>query len=218
MMSKTNSITPRALNWDGADAVASDLLYGEIGYGANGERLVGEGAYWQYVKQLYNTFNGTNISGNIIIYAPQATYMWATFQNCASLTSISLTVSQSVTSWRDTFNGCTNLQHIYGVLNFSSSGVEVYRTFLYCSALTTVSIATNGLVQSFSFLYSPLLSTDSLLSIANGIGAVITLTLHATSKNNCNNIMVDNVDGTAVLGSTMTLTQFITGIKGATIA
>ena len=69
------------------------------------------------------------------------------------------------------------------------------------------------------------LTTDSLISIANGLVAGnYTLTLHATSKTNCDTIMgyVDNTKGYDVFvadeSGTVTLSEFITVTKGWSLA
>ena len=84
--------------------------------------------------------------------------------------------------------------------------------------------------NTFNFSQSPNLSADSLCSIANALKTASgkQLTLHATSKTNCNGIMgrvEQRTDDTGTYdffvqddSGTMTLTNFITSVKGWTIA
>jgi hypothetical protein len=201
-----------------ATATADSLLYGHTAYGADGTKLTGTGAYWQKVMCLYGTFQGSNITGDIEIYAPSAVLYREIFLNCTGLTGIKLTYSGSMGSTASSiFKGCISLVTIDCELNCTSV-TSLASAFQYCAALQTVRFTASSVGTNFSFANSPLLTTTTLLSIANGIGAAITLTLHATSKTNCDNILVDNVGGVAVLGSAMSLSAFITNIKGATIA
>lgn len=126
-----------------------------------------------------------------------------------------------ITNWATSFNNSPALHTITGTLNFSGNTGALTSTFTLLPALVNITVVPSTVNASISFVDSPLLSTTSLLSIANGLDAASepkTLTMHATSKTNMNNINVDNVDGVAVLGSAMTLTQFINNIKGWTIA
>lgn len=243
MISKTNSIS-RAFFVKDATIVENSMLYGKTAYGADGVKKVGAGAHWQYVKQLYATFAGAALPSDMTIYAPNATVLRDVFTsatgvqtatitfgtatisravayNCTSLESITLNGNlASATDCAFMFSGATALVSILGTpLNFTSANAfsDIFKS---CGALVTVTITASTIKKAVSFAWSPLLSIASLLSIANGLnaGTPATLTMHATSKTNMDAINVDNVDGTAVLGTTMSLTTFITTIKGWTIA
>lgn len=118
-----------------------------------------------------------------------------------------------------------NLKSIFGELNFSGVGDSVVGIFNGCSNLEDVIFAENNLNRAISLSSSSKLTTDSLVSIANGLVAGnYTLTLHAISKANCNTIMgyVDNTKGYDVFvadeSGTVTLSEFITITKGWSLA
>lgn len=236
------------LDTSDATLVANDMLYGVTGYGPAGTKLTGAGAYWQYVKNATGVFRSSDIVGDIELYLPNSTNFYNWFDTCTGITSINLTCNGVITSIRNIcsrcsaltsitlnlsttqcndfqfmFEDCVNLVSVAGTpLDMTNcSNVNLYGIFVNCSKLTAIAFAANTLKQAHIFRYSPLLSTASLLSIANGLhqpSAPKTLTMHATSKTNMDNINVDNVDGVAVLGSAMTLTQFINNVKEWTIA
>lgn len=236
-------------NADTTDATADEnsLLYGHTAYGADGTKLTGTGAYWQHAKSLPAVFSGsTTLPANTTIYAPLAAGLAQTFYNCDTIVNLHITISSvcksfntlssgcglletvtivgpmaQITNWATSFNNSPALHTITGTLNFSGNTGALTSTFTLLPALVNITVVPSTVNASISFVDSPLLSTTSLLSIANGLDAASepkTLTMHATSKTNMNNINVDNVDGVAVLGSAMTLTQFINNIKGWTIA
>ncbi|MBQ0097918.1 MAG: hypothetical protein KBS62_03155, partial [Oscillospiraceae bacterium] len=129
--------------------------------------------------------------------------------------------TSACSSYYSSFYGCTNLVNIFGTLNFSGLTDSVNLMFYACGKLINVTFAENTLNMDISFYNSPLLSNNSLISIANGLVAGnYTLTLHATSKVNCDTIMgyVDNTKGYDVFvadeSGTVTLSEFITVTKG----
>ena len=246
MIGKTNSVTRKALTFD-ATATENSLRYGHTAYGSDGKKLTGAGANRQDAKQLHFTFNGTpsTISGAVAMYTPNAVSFSSTFRDCTNITSVDLTFGD-VTYFNSPFRGCTNCTTVTlhgslsactnfidafiqsGIvtingdpLDFSSATTALGAPFIIMSALVTIAFVQSTIKNNLSFLQSGLLSTASLLSIANGLDENVTdktLKMHATSKTNMDAIMVDNIDGTAVLGSAMSLTIFITTIKGWTIA
>lgn len=133
------------------------------------------------------------------------------------------------------FKTCTGLDfRLCGNANY-----KVGSTFAQCKNLENVTLVPNTLGQldlkgqSYNWLefqHSPKLTTASLVSIANGLCALNTsrVVLHATSKTNCNGIMgrvEQRTDDTGTYdffvqddSGTMTLTNFITSVKGWTIA
>lgn len=116
------------------------------------------------------------------------------FQNCANLTTInSINLSPIVFTGQDEFKNCAKLMNI----NFKGT-----------------------IGNNFSFSDSPLLTSASLISIANALTRHYTLKLHPTSKTNCDNILGYNNDGIFELsgsGTQMSLTDFILNIKGWSI-
>ena len=116
------------------------------------------------------------------------------FQNCVNLTTInSIDLSPIVFTGQDEFKNCAKLTNI----NFKGT-----------------------IENSFSFSDSPLLTTASLISIANALTRHYTLKLHPTSKTNCDNILGYNNDGTFEVsgsGTQMSLTDFILNVKGWSI-
>lgn len=91
--------------------------------------------------------------------------------------------------------------------------------------LKEVRIKQNSLSLSFNahqFTNCPLLSDDSITSIANGLNADAvgnTIALHATPKARCSTLMGNNVDGLFVAdeNGTMSLADFIANVKGWTL-
>lgn len=239
----------------GATLTDNDMLYGVTGYGADGTKLTGTGAYWQYVKRLTGTFYDADIVGDFILTIPNCVSIGPdTFAGNPDMTSLTLNFSTSLTTFNGMFyeNGhpVTNLTRItlngstenvttfdpFGVpfvgyhlletidgdpLNLASAASIQNTAFWDCDDLVTVSFVSSTIKADLRFRHSPLLSTTSLLSIANGLdGTAVdkTLTMHATATTNIDAIIVDNNAGVAEPGSTMTLTQFINNIKGWTIA
>lgn len=206
-------------NADTTDATltANDMLYGVTGYGADGTKLTGAGAYWPHVKSMFEAFNGGTLTGDVDIYAPTCSVLFNAFRGTA-ITSLKFVFGTISGNFNYPFYGCTSLVTLDGVFTLATTLTSL--PFYNCSALVTVAFTPSCITSSISFSHSPLLSTASLLSIANGLDAAspATLTMHATSKTNMDNINVDVVDGLAVIGTTKTLTQFITTDKGWTIA
>lgn len=234
------------LNADTTDATltANDMLYGVTGYGADGTKLTGAGAYWQYVGSLENVF-GTEIWPETVeIHAANCVsiksalsqqynipkYLTLTLKNGVGINMygvsmvgsaiVTLTFTNPITIVSNLYRGfeSSTLVGIYGELDFS---VCTLIGFNGSKNLRDITITASSFKISLSFASSPLLSTASLLSIANGLDSAVapkTLTMHATAKTNMLAINVDNNAGVAVLGSAMTLTAFITGVKGWTIA
>jgi hypothetical protein len=234
-----------------ATAVENSLLYGHTAYGPAGTKLTGTGAYWQYVKTIPRTFQSSLLTGDVELVMPRLdadNALYLAFNGCTSVTSLALTFVSSNSTYgavssfagmtlctsitiNGSFSGAvgfsyfcdgnTVLESIFGDALNTSSCASFSFAFRNCLALKNISFYPSSIKANLSFSQSPLLSTASLLSIANGLDAASapkTLTMHATSKTNMNNINVDVTDGVATLGTTKTLTQFITTDKGWTIA
>ena len=132
------------------------------------------------------------------------------FQNCYSLTEVSLG-GGNCSSLYCAFKNCYNLQQIYNLLilnnaymcnafyncqslhtidtplNYCSTGWTM-EIFYNCKNLTNIRFVENQITANFNLKWSPLLSSDSINSIANGLNANVTnqktLTLNSNLKNN----------------------------------
>ena len=219
MKGKTNSIILGSKTAD-ATVEPNDLLYGETAYGADGEIVTGIGANWQYVKSLYQTFKDAGLVGEVTIYSPNASLGQYSFCRNPDMTVLNLTYAFISGGSYDLFSSCTSLKTINAELDMSSQNGSS-RIFSYCYALEDVRFTPNSLLRAWGMSQSPNLSTATLLSIANGLNSEFvpqTLTLASKSKTEMNDIMVNNDAGFARIGTAMTLTAFITSVKGWTIA
>lgn len=226
-----------------ATATADDLIYGKTAY-VNGAKITGAGGYWQYINNVGKLADNNDINGNVVMYMPNFTALDTWFIGLGNVTKITF-FGGDITIGRNSFRQCPSLTEIELYCNFSGSGnnanlisqnplletisgtplnftgaTSLSNVFSGSPNLKNLNFYSNSVRISINFASSPLLTTSSLLSIANGLNDTTpnVLTMHPTSKTNMNSIMVDNVAGEAVLGSTMTLTQFITNIKTWTIA
>lgn len=136
--------------------------------------------------------------------------------------------STTLENYQNFLTNRTGLQTIIGTISLVRASLTS-SMFGGCAALETITFARNSVNVNteLSFSDSPLLSTASLISIANALvcddfGESV-LALHATSQTACGSIYVVNGGGTAVLSSSgtagaMSLTTFVTTVKGWTIA
>lgn len=129
------------------------------------------------------------------------------------------------------FAGRTKLKNIDILFDMSkiapySSGYNFRQMFQGCSALEEVRFVPNTILwmKYQIFNVSQLLSDASLVSIANGLleGATQynSITLLSTPKARCSTLMGNNDNGTFVAdeNGTMSLADFITTVKGWTLA
>jgi hypothetical protein len=209
------------LNADTTDATltANDMLYGVTGYGADGTKLTGAGAYWQYVRSISSMFaNRTGLPAYIELYLPLVFNASSMFRNTDAV-SVKLTFSSTLTNIVEAFRYTSTLTTLEIRGDISNSAIS--SNFITSSVLENVVFDANVIKFSASFSSTAVLTTASLLSIANALNTAAdpkVLTMHATATTNMGAIMVDNNAGVAELGSSMTLTQFINNIKGWTIA
>lgn len=114
------------------------------------------------------------------------------------------------------------IEVINGIISYTSTASINTGAFANAYNLIEVRFAENNIHNSHTY-GSAVLSDESLVSIANGLDGTITgktLKLHQTSKANCANITGTNDNGTFVAdeNGTLTLTDFITAVKGWTLA
>lgn len=169
------------------------------------------------------------------------------FYNCSNLVTVPNYDYSKATNTIQMFEGCTSLEMIDKIElgGISTSGLS-RRMFQNCINLTTINsidltpiwfpgqdefkncakltnINFKGTIENnFSFSDCPLLTTASLISIANALTTRYhyTLKLHPTSKTNCDNILGYNNDGKFELsgaGTQMSLTDFVLDVKGWSI-
>lgn len=127
-------------------------------------------------------------------------------------------------SFSNAFSG-TALKEIVGTIDFSKftqSNVYTAQPFELCSSLEKVTIGANSIKFPFDMHWSPNLTDNTIVSVANGLNndSPNSLTLHATPYARCSAIVGNVIDGvfTASAGGTTTLADFIANTKGWTLA
>lgn len=119
---------------------------------------------------------------------------------------------------------CPNLKEILGEpLDFSANTAAFNSTFAGDELLETVRFVPSCINRSLDLYSCPSLSDDSVISIANGLDETATgysLRLYTTQKTRCGLIVGVVSSGLFVQddAGTMTLTDFITTVKGWTLA
>jgi hypothetical protein len=209
--------------------------------------IVPDRNYMEYAKGFTGVFKNTTLPGTMTLNLPNCLTFSDVFQPCTGITVLNLTLSNSLASLNAAFKSSSII-----TLNLYSSTASV-TSFLECfynipivtingvldlsaatglsgafsaGSLVTVSFVANTIKISIAFT-SPNLSNASLVSIANGLlegASAKTLTMHATSKTNMDNLMGDVTGSagsyvfTANAGGATSLSTFITTNKGWTIA
>lgn len=228
-----------------ATAVAANIASGLTAYTANGKETGTYVDYTYYARGLSAAYQGLSTGlTSYLLNVPNVTTLAYAWHTNTAVISIEITVTSALTTIQEICNGAHNLVTI--TIHGSTSSVANWNAAFSCSKLETIngaldmstctnsamfSTSTTQLVNvsyvpntiniAYSLANQPLLSNTSLLSLANGLVVQVTaktITMHATSKTAMNAINVDNVDGTAVAGSAMTLTEFVTNIKNWTVA
>lgn len=131
-----------------------------------------------------------------------------------------------VNIWTYAFTNQYKLKTIDGIpLDFSSLSHNITDFCQNDELLENILFEQNTLSRNIAFRWSPNLTNESLISVANCLVAGNSvITLHATNKANCNTIMgyVDNTKGYDVFvadeSGTVTLSEFITITKGWSLA
>lgn len=184
----------------------------------NGE---GQGTYYAFrnatgVKELELYFNNSCV--NLM-------YLLRQFNTVEKLIlHFSTTnVGGNTHSFTSAFSG-TALKEIVGTIdfsNFTQFGVWSVQPFELCSSLEKVTIGTNSIKFPFDMHWSPNLTDNTIVSVANGLNndSPNTLTLHTVPYARCSAI-VGTVSGgifTMSASGTVTLADFITQTKGWTL-
>ena len=164
------------------------VFKGEIGYGVNNERIVGEYEYVEgfdfgkigYSQELSNEVN-RSISDDIAYskqlydaWDPNRTSAQGYFQNNKSLVyAPNVNCSNIVNGCQNMFNGCSNLA-IVPALN--TSNCQYFGNMFYgCSKLTTVSLIDTGSAKAFDSMFYgcsilttvPLFNTSNVTNMSN---------------------------------------------------
>lgn len=146
------------------------------------------------------------------------------FLNCRYLITLRALDMPLCANMGQMFAGCSRLKTITSITTDKvTTDSSFLNTFRSCSALEDITIVGN-ISAAISFANSSKLTNNSLMNIANALNFSVTgktITLHATSKTNCNNILGYNNGGTFELsgsGTQMSLTDFILNVKGWSIA
>lgn len=196
-----------------------------------------------YAKSLNNLFSVKyGLPPRVKLVAPLATDISYVFRNSNGAVEVDVTAgdlsggntdfafySTSIQKvWlRSSIAGCLSMRYMFGNANVTG----IYGEPLDISAATDVFHMFGSALQDVEFVPSCIkldvafpsddLTTASLLQIANGLDAAVTgktLTVTAAVKAIMDTLMVDNAGDTAAAGSTMSLTDFITTIKGWSVA
>ena len=121
------------------------------------------------------------------------------------------------------FQDCRTIKSIVGGSLDLSAATNIGTFARGASNLETISFVPSSVMASITFFGASKLSDESLVSIANGLNGTVSgksLTLHATPKARCQTLMGTVADGvfTADASGTVTLVDYITTVKGWTLA
>jgi hypothetical protein len=117
----------------------------------------------------------------------------------------------------------TNVKHIVGTLDVSAAASAWALQAFGSTNLYDITFKASTIKYNLSFSSCSNLTDASLASIANGLDGSASgqsLTLHATPKARCSTLMGTNNGGTFEItsGGTLSLADFITTVKGWTLA
>lgn len=211
-------------------------------YGAtiNTDKINLDVPYAASLSSVFRNANFTQSNTEVVINAPSNKFFVDSFNsnnaNRGNLKKVTiLSGTSSVTDFVRMFNQCIGLVEVDCDFDLSATPrvIETNNMFDFCSALQKVRFVPNTTpwLSSNAIRYSPLLTDESIISLANGLKDGVTgqtLTLHATPKARTLAIMgtVSQVteEGvtynffTADEQGTTSLNAFITTIKGWTLA
>lgn len=137
-------------------------------------------------QQIYRMFNNAKKLKKVTFdFAKVTTNGYEVFRDCASLETVEATNTTNITNFSLWCNGCSSLKSVK-TLDFTKA-TNVSNMFTGCTALEEVEIVAGTLKTSLSFADSPLLSSESIQSIINGLADLTgqtaqALTLHASVK------------------------------------
>lgn len=130
-----------------------------------------------------------------------------------------------VTNYNNIFDYDDNIESVDALFDFTScKSTQILCDAGSMSKITEMRFKENTASVSLNLerIGGGNMTNTTLISVANCLvsGASRTLTLHRESKANCSSIMGDNVDGLFVAdeNGTMSLADFITNVKGWTLA
>lgn len=243
---------PSGVDTSDATATAAQIADGRTAYGANGTKLTGEGAGWQYFIAMNSKFENNTKTGSCEIWYPSEEAMVANTISAmfryAAFSSVLLANIPILVGAFGTFQQCPNLTNVtlygkYGYITSPGFGKFLYKSpnlvtvdgdpfdftittdtgqFTESSPqLTTIRFVPNTIKVNIDFRSNINFTNDTWLSVANGLylGGAATIVL-PTSKQSylTSTFKVNNNSGTAVAGTAMAYTAFITGVKGWTIS
>lgn len=173
----------------------------------------------------YNVLHLINIDSTMAMDAQYFCSYHRSRTNNPGLTKITLDGDLKIASAKYfLYDNNTLVEITGGAFDFSEASY-VNSTTIYGAnqPLTTISFVRNSIKVSFQIGTQQYLNAGSLVSIANGLDGSVTgqtLTLHATPKATCQTLMGTVMDGlfTADASGTVTLADFITTVKGWTLA
>lgn len=159
---------------DDATITPSTVIKGEIGYGKNNEKIIGEFEYVEgfnfgkigYSQELSNELNSD--TAEKLAYSKQLYDAWdpnrtsaqSYFQNNTSLVYAPLFNTSNVTNMNSMFKGCSNLTT---VPEFDTSNVtDMKGMFNYCSSLTTIPLLDTSKVTNMHDMFSYCLNLTTL--------------------------------------------------------
>ena len=222
------------------------VFKGEIGYGANNEKIVGEYEYVEgfdfgvigYSQELSNKINSA--TAEKLAYSKQLYDAWdpnrtsalGYFQNNKSLVyAPNVNCSNIVNGCQNMFNGCSNLTTVPAL---NTSNCQYFGNMFYgCSKLTTVSLIDTGSAKAFDSMFYgcssltsvPLFDTSKVTNISYMFAFDSQLSgaapnFNLSSATNVRNMFMDCSKLTSVpqydLSNVVTLGPFLYGCSGLT--
>ena len=168
-----------------------------------------------YQASLRGAFPSTSLPSDITLDISKATiidlysaFATPSISGSDTLTSITLKGSTaSATNFELFIARRANIEEIDGALDFSSINSDNQRPFFENRALVEVRFVQNSIKRSMTFVNSPLLSDDSVVSIVNGLATVSgkTLTMHSTVKDKITGGQISGITEASITSKGWTL-------------